>query len=119
MVIVNDVSVSGCVSEMTTANKGGQTMLLHIEQLVLGKFPTTYKVVVPADILNGMTEDEVRLFPERGDFVLVQNALSYEKNGEMRLKIERPEQLQVLDYKNKNKGTEQAVTKFESQKGEK
>lgn len=82
----NGFTFSGTITDIV---KSAKKLEITVHQIVAGRIPTDYKLLIP---LTAIPDDSE--FPYiQGDTVLVQDALVYEKNGEIRTRISSPLQI--------------------------
>ena len=102
MIRINDHSFTGEIKKMDVAGKK-KNLLLQIEQTVADKYVTIYNVLIPNAIANEIFTDPLDA-PNVGDFVAILNVIGYDKDGETRYRVERKEQLQILERKDPDLG---------------
>lgn len=87
---INGFTFTGTITEIVSTAK---TINLTIHQNVVKRIPTDYKLLIP---LTALSDGEG--FPySQGDAVLVQDALVYENNGEIRLRINSLMQIKLCN----------------------
>lgn len=83
--ILSAFTFTGTISEIV---KNPKIVCITVFQCVAGRLPTEYKVIIP---VSALVDGE---FPYiQGDTVLIQDALMYEKNAEVRFRIDSIEQM--------------------------
>lgn len=76
--LVSSFSFTGIIARIETLSN---VLHLTIEQTVAGRLPTSYRLVIPRSVFD----DE---FPySKGSTVMIQDAVVYERNSELRLRI--------------------------------